>query len=396
MVLTDKQSKGLDLAIQRFRDKEKYTVIAGYAGTGKSTLVKFIVNALLNEGVKKRDIVFCSYTGKATLVLQQKGNDNAMTLHKLLYDSFPRPDGSFYRKPKIALGYRVIIVDECSMMPKEMMALLLSHSGIYCIFTGDPGQLPPVDRNANNHLLDKPDIFLDEIMRQAAESDIIQLSLAIREGKDLKVFKGSDAIVMTYKEFNTGVMQWADQILCATNKTRVALNNQMREILGRGPEPEEGDRLICLRNYDDYCSINGNSLVNGVTGTVKNCYKSFVRVPKFLGNYKDIDTLEGEFFSDDNDYYGNLMMDYKEITTGERCLSNKDIYKISRNRIGRSYIPMEFTYGYAITTHKSQGSEWPKVLVVEERFPFDQEEHQRWLYTAVTRSSEKLVVVLKD
>ena len=402
MILTDKQNKGLNIAIQRYRNKEKYTTIAGYAGTGKTTLIRFIVDALLNEGIKERDIVFCAYTGKATLVLQQKGNDNATTLHKLLYESKPRPDGTFFRIPKQELNYRVIIVDECSMAPKNMIELLLSHSGIYVIFSGDNAQLPPIDKDTDNHLLDNPHIFLDEIQRQAAESDIIQLSLAIREGKPLKSYKGTNAIIVNKKDFNTGMMTWADQILCATNKTRVSLNNQMRQLLNRGDEPEDGDKLICLRNYDEFCSDDGNVLVNGTTGFVKNCYNSFVTIPRYMLKGKDIgkdnsfNTLEGTFVGELGDDYGKLIMDYSEITTGERCMDPKTIYMLGRNKNNLHLIPMEFTYGYAITTHKAQGSEWDKILVVEERFPFDRDEHKRWLYTAVTRSADKVVVVLKD
>ena len=63
-----------------------------------------------------------------------------------------------------------------------------------------------------------------------------------------------------------------------------------------------------------------------------------------------------------------------------------------KERIG-DLVPKEFTYAYAITTHKAQGSEWSKVLVMEESFPFDKQEHARWLYTACTRAAEKLVLV---
>ena len=88
-------------------------------------------------------------------------------------------------------------------------------------------------------------------------------------------------------------------------------------------------------------------------------------------------------------------MDNKMILTGEKCVDYRSAYRISKNPRYLSAIPMEFTYGYAITCHKSQGSEWDKVLVVEEKFPFDKEEHARWLYTACTRASEKLVIIKK-
>ena len=84
-------------------------------------------------------------------------------------------------------------------------------------------------------------------------------------------------------------------------------------------------------------------------------------------------------------------MDEQQILTGQRCLDNRTIYKLGK-KFGH-LIPMEFTYGYAITGHKSQGSEWDRVLVIEERFPFDKIEHARWLYTCCTRASEKLVLV---
>ena len=84
------------------------------------------------------------------------------------------------------------------------------------------------------------------------------------------------------------------------------------------------------------------------------------------------------------------------ISTGETTLDWKTSFKLSKNPKTRHLVPLEFTYGYAITCHKSQGSEWDKVLVVEEKFPFDKEEHARWLYTAATRASEKLVIRMKD
>jgi DNA helicase IV len=87
-------------------------------------------------------------------------------------------------------------------------------------------------------------------------------------------------------------------------------------------------------------------------------------------------------------------MDKAMIETGEPCLDWRESYALGKlkNKIG-DIVPRQFTYGYAITCHKSQGSEWDKVLVIEEKFPFDKTEHARWLYTAATRSAEKLVLV---
>ena len=118
MELTKKQEEGLRIAVQRHRDHEKYTVIAGYAGTGKSTLVRFIIEAL---DVEPSKVCYATFTGKAAQVLVKKGNKNAMTLHRLLYDSIPRPGGGFARIPKKSLDYTVVVVDEVSMAPKSIM-----------------------------------------------------------------------------------------------------------------------------------------------------------------------------------------------------------------------------------------------------------------------------------
>ena len=132
MELTKKQSEGLKIAIARYRNNEKYTVISGYAqtGTGKSTLVKFIIEAL---DVEPSKVAYATFTGKAAEVLRKKGNANAMTLHRLLYDSIPKPGGGFIRKPKLQLDYNVIVVDEVSMVPKSMIDMLLHHK-VYIIF----------------------------------------------------------------------------------------------------------------------------------------------------------------------------------------------------------------------------------------------------------------------
>ena len=389
ITLTKKQEEGLQIALKRYFDNEKYTVISGYAGTGKSTLVKFIVQAL---DVDEDDVVYATFTGKAAQVLLSKGNKNAMTLHRLLYESVPRPDGTFLRKKKLNIDYSIVIVDEVSMAPKEMMDQLFSYYGVYVICLGDPFQLPPINKDSDNHLLDHPHVFLDEIMRQAMDSEIIRLTMDIRAGKELNNFDGKDVKVYDQKQLNTGMLMWADQIISGTNKTRVDINNNMRELLGRGDSPEDEDKVICLRNYWDYWADNGDYLVNGTIGYLKNVYNSFNVIPPFFGG-KVVDTTNAIFISDTDADYGHLQMDKKEILTGERCLDNKTIYRLTRSKKYSHLVPMEFTYGYCITCHKSQGSQWDRVLVIEEKFPFDKEEHARWLYTACTRAINKLVIV---
>lgn len=390
MTLTKKQEQGLKICIEKYINGEKYCVISGYAGAGKSTLVKFIVQNL--PGINPEDdVVYACYTGKAAQVLLKKGNKNVITLHKLLYESIPKPDGTFFRRPKPFIDYKIVIVDEVSMAPKQLMELLFTHN-VFIIALGDPFQLPPVDKNQDNGLLNNPDVFLDEIMRQALDSEIIRLSMQVRNREPFDYFTGHDAIVMPKKDLNTGVLKWADQILVGTNATRVAINNQMRDLMGRGNKPEDGDKVICLRNYWDNLATNADPLVNGTIGYISNVYETYNRTPNWAGG-EIIKVLEAKFTSDSDADFGLLQMDEKQILTGERCLDFRKIYKLTSNWRTAHLVPMEFTYGYAITYWKAQGSEWDNVVVLEESFPYDAETHARAMYTAITRASNKLVWV---
>ena len=395
MELNEKQKNGLTLALQRYKNKEKYTVIAGYAGAGKSTLVRFIIEELKTYGVKETDVCFACFTGKAAQVLLKKGNKNVITLHKLLYKSIPKESGGFVRIPNPSIPYKIVVVDEVSMAPKTLMDLLFKHN-VYVICLGDPFQLPPVDKKEDNHLLDTPHIFLDEIMRQAQESEIIQLSMAIRENRPIEAFQGKEVQILNKEELNTGMLTWADQILVATNATRVSINTQMRKLLNFGEKPQDGDKIICLRNYWDCFSDNEEPLVNGTIGILKDSFLTKRYLPsivKSTDGLSYIDLIVGDFISDSGMYFHSLEMDKKMIDTGEFSLDWKTVYQLNRSPKTRDIPPLEFTYGYAITCHKAQGSEWDKVLVIEEQFPYPKEEHARWLYTAITRASEKLVLV---
>ena len=392
MILTRKQSEGLLIAIDRYNAWEKYTVISGYAGSGKSTLVRFIIEAL---DVDESDVCYCAFTGKAAEVLRKKGNKNACTLHRLLYESIPKPEGGFFRKPKPVLDYKVIVVDEVSMAPKSLIDLLFKHN-IYAICLGDPGQLPSIDKDEDNHLLDHPHIFLVEIMRQAQESEIIQLTMKIRNNEPINYFDGKEVKIIPYSQLNTGILQWGDQILTATNAIRQAINTQMRQLLNYPNHPVDGDKMICLRNYWEDFSDDGDPLINGTIGILKNSFQTWREIPRVAkSDIKKFDILMGDLsIPDTSDIYNLVDMDYKMILTGNKCCDWKLSYRLGKLRFRYGdIVPKEFTYAYAVTVHKAQGSSWPNVVVLEESFPFDKIEHSRWLYTACTRAEKKLVLI---
>jgi len=376
--LTKKQEEGLKIAVERYKSKQPYTVIAGYAGTGKTTLARYIVEAL---NIPDYQVANIAYTGKASLVLKNKGLPNCMTAHKMLYFSKELPNGEFEFKPRKCLeaDYKLIIVDEVSMLPEDMWLLLLSHN-VHVIALGDPAQLPPVDGVST--VLDNPHIFLDEIVRQALDNPIIKLSMDIREGKSLVYGGPREARIMPYDKVSKGLLLGADIVICGVNKTRHALNQRMRELKwgdAYQDNPMHGDKVLCLKNQWNTLSDTEDSLINGAIGTLRNI--------KFADDRKLGTKMTADFMSDTNGLFSKLNMDYKLLTTGEPTVDKYNYMKFTKRER-----PMEFSYGYAITCHKSQGSEFDRVLVFDEPFG-DADQKRRWRYTAVTRAAKQLVII---
>ena len=393
MILTKGQEKGLSIARERYHNKEPYTIISGYAGTGKSFLVSTIISSL---DLTSNDVAYVAFTGKAALVLSNKGCPNATTAHKLLYKSILMPDGKYHHIPLDCLEkpYKIIVVDEVSMLPQDMWELLLKHK-IHVIALGDPGQLEPV--GAKNNILNKPHVFLDEIVRQAMDNEIIRVSMDIRNGTPLSYFKGNDVQILPGNALNTGMLQWADQVLVATNEKRKEINKTMKLLLNKDPDiPQDGDKIICTKNYWDTIGSFGNALVNGSIGTISNSFKTHFNIPAIMGGGK-IDILHCDFEAEDGNVYSSLDCGWNQILTGEELYDSLTKYRLLKSKRLKYLIPHEFEYGYAITTWKAQGSEWDKILIIEENFPFKNSVlYKKYMYTACTRASKKLVIIQKE
>lgn len=378
MILTAGQENGLKIAVERYRNNEPYTVIAGFAGTGKTTLVQHIISAL---NIHESQVVYIAYTGKAALVLKNKGCFNAMTAHKLLYNAKEKPDGTFEFTPKTYLenNYKIIVLDECSMLPKDMWEQLLKHN-TYVLALGDCGQLPPID--GNSEILNSPHAMLDEVVRQASESPIIRLSMDIRNGKWIEYGGPKECRVFPIDKVSDKLLIGASQVICGKNATRHCLNEQLRKIKWGeeyGLAPKNGDKVICLKNQWNKVGTNGDPLVNGMIGIVDHI--SLVDDSLYNPN------MIANFISDNDGEYEQLHMDYKIFTDKEPTVNANNWKKYPKPL--RAY---EFDYAYAITVHKSQGSEFERVVIYDEWLG-DREYHRKWLYTAVTRASKMLVVV---
>lgn len=381
MILTAGQEKGLKIAVERFKNKEPYTVIAGYGGTGKSTLIPYIIEAL---NIPEDKVIFATLTGKAALVLRNKGCKNSITLHKLLYIPRKIPnsnDVEFIPREFLENSPRLIVVDEASMVSQEIFDLLMSHK-VHVIFLGDTFQLPAISNSAN--ILDHPHVLLTEITRQALDSPIIRLSMDIREGKPIVYGGPKEARVIPREKVSKGLLLGADIVLCGKNITRRYLNDEIRK-LKWGDEyqaaPVNGDRLICLHNYWQIVDEKDETpLINGMIGTISNITTQDTKIlhPKLMGTFTD----------ETNNIFHDISIDYNLLTTGEPTV-NKDNWK----KFYKKEKPLEFDYGNAITTHKAQGSQFNKVLCFVERMG-DKEQYYRWLYTSVSRAVEKVVLVV--
>ncbi|MHB1418068.1 MAG: ATP-dependent DNA helicase [Bacillota bacterium] len=378
--LTAQQRSALSKTTAWYRKgNDQVFTISGYAGTGKSTLVYTAVKEL---NLKSSSVAFATLTGKAALVLTIKGNP-ACTLHSLIYD-YQEDNATkeliFVKKESLPPGLKILVVDEISMVPKDILEDLKSY-GIRILALGDEGQLPPIGES--NGLLDNPDVFLSEIHRQAADNPIIHLSMLAREGKKIPYGKyGKTAAVISKSRASIDLLLKADQVLCGLNATRQQLNQAMRDKLGfRGPLPQQGDKIICTRNkWGQKINVAGIvegkdipiNLVNGMVGyrvddgsTVQEKERLFTM------------SFQPEFVSPEY-LFVDLPCDFQDFRTFPEKIYRKEEKKVCH-----------FDFGNAITVHKSQGSQWDNVIVWDEKM----RDHGRWLYTAVTRAAERLIYV---
>lgn len=371
LVLTDEQNCAVDTITDWMRegdDTNPEFKLGGYAGTGKTTIIKTVREELR----KDYNTVVAAFTGKAVNVLQRKGI-SAQTLHSLMYDVDPKPDGTveFHKKSVLKESPDLIIVDEASMISVELYMDLLSFNLKY-LFVGDPGQLEPIGDNPN--LMAKPDLVLSKIHRQAERSPIVQLATSVRNGGQITDFKdGGEDVVIKNKTIRFSEYELVDQILCARNQTRTNLNANIRRAKGYTQPLVEGEKIIVLRNNLSYAVFNGMILF---VDTIAPGRHSNPKAP-----YWEVTTHD----EIDRKYRLNLWQDPFTSPIFDKLFGKSPVVpKVDR-------IPLVYaTYGYCITCHKSQGSEWDHVLVMDEWMPPTVWDMKRWRYTAITRAAKKL------
>jgi exodeoxyribonuclease-5 len=350
------------------RDGKQVFRLFGYAGTGKTTLARELADNV------RGTVLFATFTGKASLVLRKKGCWGASTIHSLIYkvDVDDMSGAATFRlNPDSDLAdAELLIVDEVSMVPEDLARDLLSF-GKRILVLGDPAQLPPV--NGEGFFINAaPDVMLTEVHRQAQDNPIIRMSMQIREGGRLQPGQYGESLVIRRADANQERMRelvlGSDQLLCGLNRTRTSFNRRMRALKGLAGKPDwhptVGDRVICLRNNRE------KSLFNGGLWEVKKVKDAFGRLDMTVTSLDEerapakIEVFE-EFFNGTES-----KLDWRERRQSD-----------------------EFTFGWAITCHKSQGSQWDSVIVFDESHAF-REARANWLYTAVTRAAERVTVIV--
>lgn len=383
-------------------------MLGGYAGTGKTYLMGHIINSVgYHAG---HEILCCAPTGKAASVLMSKLNGkDVSTVHSLIYAPMGEDTGKLEAlldklvkdpenetltkeievekrrisskpvsfqisgKDKVLPG-QLVIIDEASMVSDEMFHDLVA-TGAKLMFVGDPGQLPPVG-SGGWFIKAKYDVVLEEVQRQALESPIIRLSMDVRNS-NLKKSQYSYPDCKICDKSEVPISDWldSDQVITGTNASRRRINRFFRKQLKhneKGDLPQISEKIICLKNSKPVKGIS-NRYINGVQGSV---IKS--------AHYDEKGDLRMSIFYESNILEDIAVYDYHFLQHYETARAI-DPFFMRRDL-------KEFDYAYAITVHKSQGSEWNSVIIADDKMQqFKKDFRKRWLYTAITRAKEKLI-----
>ncbi len=423
-------------------------LIKGYAGTGKTSLMKAFTDVLDEMKVPCQ---LMAPTGRAAKVLSSYTGRPAYTIHKQIYRRQSSADdfGAFnlnYNKAKDA----VFIVDEASMISnrsmeytvfgsgnllEDLLNFVFSNERCKLVVIGDVAQLPPVGFE-ESPALDKlyleslgmqvKEFFLSEVVRQEAESGILynatKLRFSLDEGVFGQEYPGLEA--KGYPDFKriTGEelideLNWCQEnfgldetlVVCRSNKRANLFNKGIRgSILYREEELTVTDHLLIMKNNYHWLKDNKEAdfIANGdiaevmrINGYEELYDRRFANVTLRLTDYEylEIDvkilldalhTDTAGFSKDEQEaFFYKVMEDYEDEKS-----QRKKYQKVKENPY---YNALQVKYAYAMTCHKSQGGQWKAVFIDQGYVPEEQlgTGYYRWLYTAITRATERVYLV---
>ena len=365
--------------------------IDGPAGTGKSVLIKAILDAL---HLRDTEYYAMAYTGQASIVMRTRGFSTARSIHSTLYEVVEVPTlndelaakfggvskrKDFVLRRNIDPRIRLFFIDEAYMVPANMVRDILSF-GIKVIVAGDAHQLPPVGGDPG-FLTGYGVHHLTQLMRQNANSPIVYIANRAMNGEPIHCgMYGNDVLVCNDDEFIPQMIGFVDCVLCGTNKTRELMNHYIRKLAGfDGLIPRFSERVICRKN--NWNLMAGDiSLANGLTGTIlNNPDPSGFDGRVFHINFKP-DLATETFY--------NVPVNFKYFTG---TIDDKNYMK---NDINNKWdIGEYFDFAYALTTHLAQGSEYLSCMFIEEYL--HPQIMNQLIYTGITRAKSKLIYIRK-
>lgn len=387
LLLNSCQLKAREKAIKWFKKPTKQVhEIVGPAGSGKTTIVKSIIE---HCGLKREEVLFMAFVGKATQALAMKGN-LAKTVHASIYEvvDVPRYDDTglkmykngrvvtrkgFVKKESLDPNIKLLVVDEGGMIDKIMGPHILSF-GIPTLVLGDLDQLPPIF--GKSFFLQNPDSIIKTVMRQAEGSPILDLADIARKQSGFKPGMYGNCRVITQDQLTDELLMSADIVISGTNRTRDYVNTYIRQkILKRDPYMplHVGDKIVCRQNNWGRSLSENIYLINGMIGYVDN-----VRIDTLKKRSVNVDFRPD--FTDDT--FMDLSIDLDYLYTP--CYDKSGGFMSAYNK---------FQFGYGITCHMSQGSQYHHVIYIRERLGSTSFQ-SKLDYTAITRAEEIITIVI--
>lgn len=427
--------------------KNELFLLKGFAGTGKTSILGTLVKVLTNNKFKTR---LLAPTGRAAKVLSLKSTKIAFTIHKQIYRKQPSTDGSIHLALSPNLFKNTLfIVDEASMIGDysiqkdgsinhrnlldDLIEYVYSGEGCKLILLGDEGQLPPVGCEHSPALNKKHlefhypkiqliDFQLTEVLRQSTTSSILENATRLRSINDgsfpqFKIEKQGDLIRLEGGELQDELESSMDKygaeetiVITRSNKWANNYNNQIRSrILWYEDLVCNGDCLMVVKNnyywIDDASTVG--FIANGEIMKVHRILKretvygfEFIKAIMQFVDYPDVGEIEVIMLPETLNVDGPAL---PRERMKELFFAIEKDYEHERNKRKRYELIMknpyfnalQVKYAYAVTCHKSQGGQWASVFIdqgyiTEEMMNSD---YYRWLYTALTRATERVYLV---
>lgn len=370
---TEEQRRVIHQIADWWQSHQSEFYLAGYAGTGKTTIAQLAVEAIEARARRAIRVLYAAYTGKAADLLRRKTGQDAMTLHRILYH--PVEDAQtgkikFILNPNSPLAdIDLLVIDECSMITRRIAEDIRSFRKRILVL-GDPGQLPPIE-GTSPFTERTPDAFLHEVHRQATDSPILYLATLAREGRPIPFGTFGDSVrkIPRNRTAIDAILNPEAQVLCGLHRVRWKTTAFLRAEEGYdGLWPEPSEPLIGCRNEHDKGFWNGTLCrVEGLGAIGKGWREARIRTEE--GDLHEMRIRVEPF------------LDQQAQSPVERSLD-------FQRRREHSLVD----FAYVLSVHKAQGSQWENVVVLDDSRAF-RTDAKRWLYTAITRAEKSLVLI---